>query len=671
MTGARATTTLTDPDYMNPYIDVDEWRDGPVGHRYVHGGFDGTDLRLSYYFPPAERYEGRFFHPVLAVSGTEHAFGSSMLDGMAGSIAFAHDSGAYMVESNLGSFTPFPGEDCTVTGFRASAAAAQYSRILASEMYGEHRPYGYVFGGSGGAFKTISCIESTDVWDGAVPFIAGSPVSLPNVFSVQAHAMRILWEKFPQIVDAVDPGGSGDMYAGLTAEQREALAEVTAFGFPPRAWFDVERIARGYTGVWSMLGNNMIKYDRDYFDDYWALPGYLGANPPASLVAARIQHKATVVRPILPDQADAFGLDLGIAIFRTQAMADVPIALQLDGLPEGSLMGSMLTVTSGDAAGHNFWIIRTHGADIVVTGQGETEFASLSGIAAGDEVLVDNSAYLAFQTYHRHQVHPDFGVFDRFCVNGEPVFPQRPNVIGPQFALAGSGSIQSGRFAGKMILVECLMDEAAYPWQAAWYDELVHKVQPDADDKFRLWFVDHAMHMPPHVMPDEPRPVRTTRIVAYGGVLQQALRDVAAWVEKGQGPPASTRYEVVDGQVVVPASASQRLGVQPTVDVTANGGARAEVGVGENVHFEGVIEAPAGTGFVVAAEWDFDGSGEYAVKSSVLDGSLALLKVRASHAFAEPGTYFPALRVKTHRRGDVTTSHALVENLGRVRVVVA
>jgi hypothetical protein len=29
-------------------------------------------------------------------------------------------------------------------------------------------------------------------------------------------------------------------------------------GFPPRAWFDVLRIAQGYTGVWSMLGNNMI-----------------------------------------------------------------------------------------------------------------------------------------------------------------------------------------------------------------------------------------------------------------------------------------------------------------------------------------------------------------------------------------------------------------------------
>ena len=669
MSAVRRTTNLKDPDYTDPYVDIDEWRDEPVRHRYVHGGFEGTDLRFSYYFPREEQYAGRFFQPILAVSGTEHTFGSSMLQGMGGSIAFAIDSGAYMVESNLGSLTPYPGEDGTVTGYRASAAAAEYSRILAAEMYGEHRPYGYCYGGSGGGYKTMSCMENTDVWDGGVPFIIGSPMSLPNVFAVQAHAMRILWEKFPQIVDAVDPGGSGDMYAGLSAEEREALAEVTRMGFPPRAWFDVERIAQGYTGVWSMLGNNMMKYDPAYFEDFWSLPGYLGANPTESLLQARIQHKTTVVKPIMADEAEKYGLGTGVAIFRTEAMADIPVALQLDGLPDGGLMGSMLSMTSGKGAGHNFWIIRAQG-DIVVTGQGETEFAALSGVAAGDEVLIDNSVYLAFQTYHRHQVHPDFRVWDQFCVAGQPVYPQRPNVIGPQFSFPGAGSIQSGRFAGKVIVVECLMDEAAYPWQAAWYDDLVHEVQPDADDRFRLWYVDHAMHMRPQVGPGDPRPVRTTRIVNYGGVLEQALLDVAAWVEKGEAPPASTTYQVIDGQVFVPAGASERKGVQPTVEVTANGSARADVAVGEEVSFAALVEAPPGTGTVVSAEWDFDGSGDFAVSSSVLDGSSRRLTVSAAHTFTEPGTYFAALQVRTQRHSNTRQPHTLIENLGRVRVVV-
>jgi hypothetical protein len=376
------------------------------------------------------------------------------------------------------------------------------------------------------------------------------------------------------------------------------------------------------------------------------------------------------VKPIMTHEAAEYGLDQGVAIFRTQAMADVPIALQLDGLPDGALLGAMLSMTSGKAAGHNFWII-TARDDIVVTGQGETEFEALSGVAAGDEVLIDNSVYLAFQTYHRHQVHPDYRVWDQFCVAGQPVYPQRPNVIGPQFAFPGAGSVQSGRFSGKVIVVECLMDEAAYPWQAAWYDDLVHAVQPDADDKFRLWYVDHAMHLPPHVAPGEPRPVRTTRIVSYGGVLEQALRDLAAWVERGEAPPASTSYQVIDGQVFVPAKASERKGVQPTVEVTANGRERADVAVGEEVHFAALVEAPPGTGTVVSAEWDFDGSGEFAVSSSVLDGSCNRLRVAAEHTFTEPGTYFPALRVRTQRNSNMRKPYARIENLGRVRVVVA
>jgi hypothetical protein len=279
--------------------------------------------------------------------------------------------------------------------------------------------------------------------------------------------------------------------------------------------------------------------------------------------------------------------------------------------------------------------------------------------------------YLAFQTYHRHQVHPDYRVWDQFCKGGQPVYPQRPNLIGTSMSKPGSGSIQSGRFAGKMIVVECLMDEAAYPWQGAWYDELVHKVQGRAaDDKFRFWLVDHAMHLPPSVGPDDPRPVRTTRIVSYRGVLEQALRDVAAWVEHGIAPPASTAYQVVDGQVLVPPKASERNGVQPTVDLTANGGTRAHVAVGEPVEFAASIEVPLGAGTVVGAEWDFDGSGEYAARESSLDGSASRLNVWAAHEFTEPGTYFPAIRVCSQRQGNMTKPFAQIQNLGRVRVVV-
>jgi hypothetical protein len=664
-------TGSKDPDYDQPCVDVDEWRVEPVRHRYVHGAFDGTDLRFSYYFPPAERYEGRFFQPLMFMSGTEHAAGSGLLAGMGASIDFAIDSGAYLVESNLGRTNPFPGEDGTVTGYRASAATARYSRVLAAEMYGEHRPYGYCYGGSGGGFKTMACLENTtDVWDGGVPFVIGSPQSIPSVFSVQAHALRILWHKFPQIVDSIEPGGSGDLYGGLSAEEREALAEATAMGFPPRAWFAYEKLARSYTAVWSALGDNMMRCDPGYFDEFWTVPGYLGANPTESLLQARLHHKTTIAKPIMGDEAAELGLPLPLAMPRGVPVADIVAALKVDTLPDGDIRGAMLTITNGKAAGSNMWIAGLLG-DIVLTGVGEAYFEGLGGVAAGDEIVIDNSPYLAFQTYHRHQVHPDYPVWDRFCIDGQPIYPQRPNVIGTNMSKPGTGTVQSGRFGAKMIVVEALMDEAAYPWQAAWYDRLVHEVQgADADGRFRLYFVDHAMHMAPVDMPGDPRPVSSTRYVSYAGVLQQALRDLAAWAERGIAPPASTTYEVVDGQVHVPREASQRRGIQPIVEVAANGGTRAHVAVGATVEFSGFIEVPPGTGTIVAAEWDFEGSGEFADQTPGLDGSASRYTVTASHAFNEPGTYFPALRVSTQRTGDVRSPHARVVNLGRVRVVV-
>lgn len=664
-----------DPLYITTFVDVDEWRDEPVRHRYVHGGFEDTDLRFSMYFPPAEHYEGRFFQPLMPISGTEHA-ATALLGVMIGAgLEFSLASGAYCVESNQGRKVMFPGEDSTIAGFRASAATARYSRVLAAEMYGEHRPYGYVFGGSGGAYKTISCFENAiDVWDGAVPFVHGSPISMPNLFTVQAHAMRVLRDKFPSIVDAIEPGGSGDMYEGLNIEEREALTEVTRVGFPPRSWFDVTRIAMGYTGVFSSLIDNVIRWDPEYFEDFWNVPGYLGANPPDSLVRERIQHKTTISQIVLSSEAPALGLPMSMSAMFGDSDEDLPSAFRLASMPEGNLQGASMTFTSGDAVGH---IVHIPGAvgDFVTTGFGETHADAMLAIKVGDEVLVDNAIYLASQTYHRHQVpSPDFYVWDQFKAGNQPIYPQRPVLLGPRYARNGSGSTMSGRFAGKMIVVNSLMDEAAYPWQGDWYRTLVQESLGDRlDDQYRLWFVDHAMHTSPVVNPGDPRPVRTTRVVAYAGVLQQALRDVSAWVEKGLAPPPSTVYEVTDGQVRVPASAIERRGIQPIVSLTANGGVRADVAVGEAVEFTGIIEVPPGTGVVVGAEWDFDGAGDYPLVEDFADplSCSSTATVHATHTFSEPGTYFPVLRATSQREGDSKSAFGRVQNLGRVRVVVS
>src|ERR1700739_1236352 len=52
--------TPHDSFFGAPLIDVDERRQHPRPHRYVHGGFAGTKTLFSFYFPPHAEYSGRF-----------------------------------------------------------------------------------------------------------------------------------------------------------------------------------------------------------------------------------------------------------------------------------------------------------------------------------------------------------------------------------------------------------------------------------------------------------------------------------------------------------------------------------------------------------------------------------------------------------------------------------
>jgi len=119
---------------------------------------------------------------------------------------------------------------------------------------------------------------------------------------------------------------------------------------------------------------------------------------------------------------------------------------------------------------------------------------------------------------------------------------------------------------------------------------------------------------------------------------------------------------------MVPSTAGERRGVQPVVSVEANGGARAEVKVGQAVEFSAVAETPPKTGVIVKAEWDFEGAGEYPVVSEIKPQSR--VAVTAKYTFFQPGTYFPAVRVTSNRLGNGKSPYAQVQNLGRVRLVV-
>jgi hypothetical protein len=670
---------MNDLMFEQAYVDVNEWRDQPVRHQYIHGGFSGTDTRLSFYFPPPELYQGRFFHYITPVPISENL--SQGATGEEDKIGFALASGAGLVETNgggnQGAAMYGSGVDPLIGAYRANAASARHARLVAQQLYGPHRVYGYAFGGSGGAYRTLGGIENTEgVWDGAVPYVFGSPVAIPNVFCVRMHAMRILKDKFPQIVDSLEPGGSGDMYSGLNAEEQEALREVTRMGFPPKSWFAYQSMG---VHAFSALYPGIVMADPTYFTvDFWSTPGYLGANPPASLLKARIQQPAQIKRAIAEEEAVRLGLiqplpahDRGTADAAWQSLGQpqgsMPVAFQLaDPLPAVDFLGGDLIVLTGKAAGSSLLLTAVRGATLIL---GPCDPRLLAQIQPGDQVQVDNSNFLAAQTYHRHQVPgKEYPVWDQFRhPDGSPIYPQRQMLLGPLFTQNASGALPCGKYKGKLILLESLWDREAFPWQADWYRARVAENLGDKiDQQFRLWFTDRAIHA------DIEQQSDSTRVVSYLGVLQQALRDLSAWVEQGIEPPASTAYQVLDGQVILPETAAERKGIQPVVSLKANGSEKTVVKPGEPVEFEGWITVPPQAGQVSSAAFDFDGTGQYAhaapLETLTADGSV--VKVRMTHTFDKPGTYFPALRASSHRGGGLDECFAQIKNLARVRVVV-
>jgi hypothetical protein len=631
-----------DPQFNEPYVQVNELRDEPVPHRYVHGGFKGTDARFSFYFPPKERYEGRFFHNTYPMATTSDIGPFPIaFDVAIGNLGFTMASGAYYVQTNLGGADRAPPADTAIAAYRVNAAAAKYSRVLAAELYGEHRAYGYLFGGSGGSYQVMGAAENTrGVWDGFVPFVLGTPNAIPSMFTVRMHALRVLRQrnKFPAIMDAIHPGGSGDPYAELNEEERAALQEATLMGYPPRGWWNHQTLTSGYFYNVAPL---MPLLDPTYVEDFWSKSGYLGTEAGSQIRSARFQFDTRVAKVI-----EGF-----------------PRQLELAAVPDRDFADAHLVLLSGAAAGKSIPLAAIQGKTVGFAFA--ADHAAINAIQPGDQVRIDNSWVLALQTYQRHQLPtPDMYGWNQFRdAHGKPRYPQRDVLIGPIGAAGTAGSIPRGHIHGKMLALEVLMDIDALPWQADWYRTKVKEALGSAfEDNFVLWFIDHAQH-------DNPGTTAAhAHTVSFAGALQQALRDLSAWVEKGVRP-SDTKYEVKDSQVQVPPSANERQGIQPVIQLSANGGVRAEVAINQSVTFTATIEVPPNTGKIVAAQWDFEGVGTYPVVAT-LDTPQPLIRLSATHSYSKPGTYFAVLRAASQRQGDARTLYARIENIARARVVV-
>jgi len=551
-------------------------------------------------------------------------------------------------------------------GYRVIAAAAKLAKAYADKLYGNSgRIYGYLWGASGGSVQSMGANEgSTGVWDGIIPIVIATDGLNVHTFCWDGfQALAIPEAKRKAITAAAAPGSGADLYAGLNSEERAALDEVLSAGFPRRGFETLESMP--LVRVTTAMQNVIRIYDPSYEDDFWSKPGYEGVRPPPYLSAALVDGFTTVSSI----EHDA---------------QNVPTSVTLASIPKFGSIGS---------EGVEFYVYTADGTRIT-----EGDVFSLAGklkdntftldpqknketmlraLSTGAKIRITNRFVLAAAFYPRHSV----------LDNGNPAYDQYKNADQtfkyvqrtktpvplpyiPNLGASG-GRRQTGHLTVKTIVLENLSDPASWGYVGSFYAEQVQKAMgPVAADKiFRLYYQENAAH---GADIDEKPGKPGTILIAAGGILNQAILDMAAWVEQGVPPPPSSRYKRdPQNQVVLSQQAEARFGLQPVIRLTANGSSRATVGVNQNVDLNATFDVPPGGGKIVRYAWYLGGK-DYKFEDAVtVEKPTAGFTVQRTISFPAPGEYAITLRGDGQRDGDKSSTNMTpLENLARVRIVV-
>jgi hypothetical protein len=687
MSLSTADYVVSDDFFGRPYIDVDEWREQPAPHRHVHGGFEGTDTRFTFYYPSGDSYEGRMYHPLEgANAGHEDSFGNEH-GNLLGGLEMIIRLGGYMVESNMGHIgdvlDPKAGTDKTIYAFRAAAESARFSKFIAAQVYGQAPHHSYVWGGSGGGRRSPGCLEyGSDVWDGALPFMGGGEtephgefrdLKWTSNFPVMFNVQRLLGDKLLDVIDAVSPGGTGNPFAGLDTNQRQELADLYRTGFPRGDEWVISQPS-GVIWQWGSMADTLQAED-DYYQKFWTSPGYAGHDQPDLFQRDLIDRAGTITRVLcaqdfLDDpelQAPEYDRLRPRAIMLAGTRGfDLPIAAEIPGAASGYQLGTHVRITSGKAAGRSLYVMYFVGDLMVCDGAGEASNLRFTDVVPGDDVYLDNHAFLAHCYFSRHHV-TDEAKWDHYKVDGKPIYPQHPLPANSPFM----GVAYSGQYQGKLLWVHHTHDASLWPSDGVVYRAQVLRAQGDeaAARKFRIRWTENAEHVPCEFVPSMPTRSSNTWLIDYRPVIEQSLADLAKWVEDGT-EPAGTSFEYAEGRVILPATAAERGGIQPVVGVSANGGQRAEVKAGEPVTLTVHAETPPGAGTIIGAKWDFDGSGTYPFVHGDVDGTTSDVTLTTTHAWDRPGTYFATCLVESHVGGDAHATSRRLPNLASARIVV-
>lgn len=624
--------TCVDPKYNAPVVDTREnYTIADFDVMAVHGRFENTTTNFTIYFPTSERFENRFFQLVYPIP--------TVIIPINELVPFAAESGGYLVSVQ------------GMIGYRHEAAAAKFARTLAADYYGTapEAINGYVFGGSGGSYQAAAMLENTSgVWQGAVPFIQAIPTNQPLSGTSAAFGLLVLGDQRQDVIDSLQPGG-GHPHESLTESQIAVYEEMVNLGFPSRGYESLN-----YTFASSGLagaGRTVRAVDPTYANDFWSLDGYLGT-----------------------EQSD-----LG-ALFRSLRQVG---ELEIDDKQyNGSVLLSLTTSTlntNSSLSGSYFSIVYNNGTQFAeidgrlneTTGSFVVTSSFNQSLPDGSRLKYDNSWFLSMHPFHRHQIpaRPDFYPWNQFLdANGNPKYPQRPIEIGPRLVLAPSGGgTQTGKFLFKAIMVQNILDVNSQPWNADWYRKQVVRQLGSDEELYRIYYNDNADHFEtgPH-----PNNNFAPYIVSYKGILYQALRDLAHWIENDIEPPRNSQYSVERSQIKLPYDAPKRGGIQPIVHLCANyDERRVEVKANQSVPFRAVAEVPTEHGCIVQISWDYAGVGDW--EDVVVDKAESYKEIYSNYTYSKPGTYFPAIRVGSSRECLLDERYVVPLNLDRVRVVVS
>lgn len=664
----------TDPDYNDKTFVLDSTKslvlslpDGSsIPYTEVKGHFPATRTEaqlpagvtgspttvshaVTWLFPDRAHWQNRFYQQ-------SYPLPIEFLNVVDSQFAFTH--GGYTVGI-------IPGN--SVSGYRVSAAAAKLAKTYANKLYGNTaRVYGYIYGQSGGSVQMLAANEGTiGVWDGIVPVVIA-----PDGFNTHSfqwaglYALAVPEAKRLGVSEAAAPGSGRDIYAGLTAEEHASLDELLNAGFARTALEDW----KFSVGSALPLSGSMAKFDPAYEDDFWSKPGYEGVNPPPYLAAAKVDGFATItgIKRDAKNTVTAVSFD----------PATVP--------PLGST----------GAEGLQFYVYRPDGVTRIVNGDARALSGKLAGstltlngandpvllgaLAAGAKIRINNRFMLAACFYPRHSI----------LDNGSPAYNQYKNADGtPKYVQraiqtvyitnmgSAGGRRETGHLKVKTIVLENLFDPASFPYVGGLYADQVRRAMGPqaADAMFRIYYQDNAPHGAfPTVPPGPSAAEQATKVANVGGILNQTLLDLAGWVERGAIPLPSTRYKLdAMNQIELPKSAEERGGLQPLVELQANGAARARVTVNQPVTLTARITMPPRSGKFVRYAW-YLGTPDYKFEPVVeLPRPRTTFEVKRTISFATPGDYPITLRVEGERNGvsnvNVTT---YLQNVARVRVEV-